>query len=143
MADLKEWVQPGILGLIGTAVAALFYRRANNKVGHDNARADRESRFEENLQARYEAAMGKISQLNAEIDDLKGKLAEADKRLTIVQMIADGDPQRAVELSQDSAFVDVSRPFRARPQVKPMTSPMDPFQAADPYAPPPIKKPPR
>lgn len=140
--EIRDYVQGGVLALFGTVITVLFTKRAHNKVETDNARATRESRFEENLQVRYEAAMGKISQLNDEIDDLKKKLAEADKRLTIVQMIADGDPQRAVELSQDSAFVDVSRPFRPRPQVRAPSS-HDVFQAADPYAPPPPKKRPK
>lgn len=135
--EIKELAQYGILGLLGTVITVLFAKRAGNKVATDNARANRESRFEDNLQARYEAAMGKISQLHDEIEVLRGKLAEADKRLTIVQMLSDGDPTRAVEITRDSAFIDLTRPIKPRQHDRP--SAHDPFQAADPYAPKPRK----
>lgn len=135
--DPKDMAQGGVITLLLGLVGWLFAKRASNVVKNANATDDRNSRFEDNLQKRYEHAMGRISELTAERDSLKVMLAEADKRLTIVQMIADGDPKRAVEVSQDSAFVDLSRPFRARAH-KPVT-PTDPFQAADPYAPKPEK----
>lgn len=131
--DPKDLAQGGVITAFLSVIAGLLGWRLHSKVKHDNAAEARESRFEDNVQRRLEAALGKISELNDELDSVKGRLAEADKRLTIVQMLADGDPGRAVELTQDSAFVDVRRPLRPRQQQRP--SPHDPFQAADPYGP--------
>ncbi len=131
-------LQKGILGLVGSILAGLFTWLMASRIKHQNAKDGRESRYEENVQARLEAALGKISELNDEIDALKFRLAEADKRLTVVQMIADGDATRAIEITRDSAFIDLTRPLRPRPKTPPPSS-LDPFQAADPYAPP--KKP--
>lgn len=134
--EFSKYAATAIVSLIG----GLLGWRGFSKVRSDIGKDARESRFEENLQTRYEAAQGRISELQLEIDALKAKLSECDKRLTVVQMIADGDPARAVEISRDSAFVDLTRPLRPRQRGGPSSS-MDPFQAADPYAPkPPPKK---
>lgn len=125
--------QTGIVGLLGAIVAGLLGWRLHSKVKSDNARDRRESRYEDDRQRQYEAVLAKNSELRGQLEDVARRLAEAEKRLMVVQMISDGDPARAVELSQDSAFVDLSRPMRPRAAVRP--SPSDPFQAADPYAP--------
>ncbi len=140
MGELKEYVQPGIITILTALIGGLWWKRASNDVKSQNARNDRESRFEDNLQARYDRAMGRISELTAELDDLKHKLAEADKRLTVVQLISEGDPQRAIAFAQESGFLDFERPLRRPPASPPRPSPYDPFQAADPYAPKPPKK---
>ena len=143
--DLHDdgYIRDGLIGVLVTLVlglAGLFGWRQHNGVKTANATADRESRFQDNLQQRYDRAMGRISELTDELDLVKARLAEADKRLTVVQMVAVGDPTLAIEISRDSAFIDLSRPMRPRPKVTPTTSPMDPFQAADPYAPPKRRK---
>ncbi len=136
--DVGSSAQTGLLTLLGLVITGLFTWLGISKVKHQNAKDAMNSRLDDGLEKRYEAAMAQNSQLRAELDRVKGLLAEADKRLTVVQMIADGDPQRAIEFTQDSAFVDMSRPIRPRP-APPRPSASDPFQAADPYAAP--KKP--
>lgn len=134
--DFEKAVGAGVVGLLGMIVTWLFARRGSSHVKHRNAQDERESSFQDNLQARYEAAMGRISQLTAERDELKAELEQARTKLTVVQMVADNDPKRAVEITRDSAFVDMSRPLKLRPAVRPPSS-HDVFQANVEYTPPP------
>jgi len=133
---LKDYAASGVITLLVAVIGVLFAKRASNKVENDNAHANRASRFEDNLQKRYEESMARNSELRDEIDLLKKQLAAANNRLAVVQMVADADPKRAIEIAGDSAFVDISRPLQPRKAKPPApSSPSDPFQAADPYAP--------
>ncbi len=49
MGELKEYVQPGIITILTALIGGLWWKRASNDVKSQNARNDRESRFEDNL----------------------------------------------------------------------------------------------
>lgn len=78
-------LQGGIVGLLGVVITVLLGVRLNNKVGNDNKRENRASRFEENIQARYDAALATVDQLNREL------LIERDRRETQSRRIKERD----------------------------------------------------
>src|SRR6185369_14385511 len=63
--------QKTVFGLLALIIAGLFGWRGLNKVGTDNARANRESRFEDNLQKRYDALTAANSELREECAQLR------------------------------------------------------------------------
>jgi chromosome segregation ATPase len=73
-------VQGGLLALLGTILVGLLGWRGINKVKTDNARENRESRFEANLQDRYDAALGRISELNAALQQARDGRALLEKQ---------------------------------------------------------------
>lgn len=139
MASLKEWLPEGLVALLVAMMGWLFHKRASNQVKNDNAGADRESRFQDNLQALNAALTIRVEELTKERDDLKADLMRAENKMAMVQMLADGNETGLLELARQSAFTDFDRPLRPRPPPRAMSS-HDVFQAADPYAPPPKKR---
>lgn len=78
--DLGNHAQTGILALLGTIIAALFTWRGINRVKNDNARENRESRHEENIQDRLDSALHEVRRLNAELLDSKDGRAVLERR---------------------------------------------------------------
>lgn len=141
--DIGGYIQAGTVTLLVSMIGWLFWKRASNQVRNTNQNADRESRFQDNLQARHDTLLARCDALAKERDKALADLQRAMARLEVVQMFADGNDNRAIELAQESGFADLSRPLRPRPKAKPAPpSSHDVFQAADPYAvPPPPRKP--
>lgn len=105
-------LQQGGVALILALVAGLLGWRGFNKVGNDNARGNRESRFEENLQKRLDAEVAKNSELREELQKardgralLERQLHEAKRRTRNLLDLLDDDKRAVVEKwVQDSAF---------------------------------------
>lgn len=120
MNDLSGSVQAGILGLLGTIIAVLFTWRGVNKVKNDNAKANRDSRFEENLQKRYEEAMTQNSELRAELREareghtlLKRELRDQTKRVrNLLELLEPQARQSVQRWVEESGFA----PFEEEPR---------------------------
>jgi hypothetical protein len=117
--DPKDYAQGGILTLLLAIITALFAWRGSNKVKTDNSRANRESRFEENLQQRYEAAMARNSELQDELRRerdgkalLMRKARDDGKRIrNLLEMLSDEERKQAERWVQESGFA----PFESDP----------------------------
>lgn len=88
------------------------------------------------------ALLERIDILTAERDELKADLGHAEAKMMVMQMLASGNEAGAIQFAKDSGFADIHRPLRPRPPPSRPSS-HDLFQAADPYSPPPSRKPPR
>jgi hypothetical protein len=110
--DPREYVQGGILAMLGSIITGLFTWRAVSKVKHDNAKEALDSRHEEAMQRRYDAAMARNSQLEGELRTAKDgrallerKVREQAKRLNILlEMLGDSERKQAARWIEESGF---------------------------------------
>lgn len=124
MAMDVSGLQGGILALLATIIVGLLGWRGANKVGNDNARSNRESRFEENLQKRLDAALARNSELREELAQAKDGRALLERRLKerdqkITALLASMGPEErkyAERWMPDSAFAPLSDPPRKTPK---------------------------
>jgi len=117
--------QKTVFGLLALIIAGLFGWRGLNKVGTDNARANRESRFEDNLQKRYDALTAANSELREECAQLREecvrlkdgrallerRILERDRKIaSLLAMMGPSERKQAERWMPDSAFAPFDGP---------------------------------
>lgn len=101
-------IQYGVLGILGTVIAGLLTWRLR----HDAAQDGRHSRFENNLQDRYDAALAKIEQLQTELQTAQDRretqarrIRERDLKIrNLLLMLAPNERESAERWMPESAF---------------------------------------
>lgn len=120
MEHLKDYIQPGIIALLSTIVVGLLGWRGVNKVGNDNARNNRQSRFEQNLQDQLDAEVAKNTALRDRItrlEKLELQLKERDRTIrAILQSLTEDERAQVARWIPESAFappdIGVKKPKR-------------------------------
>lgn len=138
--DLVSLVgQPAILMIVAAALGVggrEWVARARSGTNRIKADDDAHVSVLADVRAEKVSAVLREAVLLRQIEDLTKKLAEAEKRLTVVSMLSAADPASQVSVTLDSAFLDLDRPFRPRPKPRAPAPPTDLFQATQPFAPP-------
>lgn len=120
MAFTPDDIQKGVVGLLLTFIAGLFGWRSFSRVRADNAKEQRESRFEEQLQRRYEAAMARNSELQDLLEKARDGKAQLEQRVrdqsvrlkTLLEMLGENERREAERWIRESEFA----PFDPAPQ---------------------------
>lgn len=137
-ALLDKFVTPALLMIVAAALGVggrEWVARARSGTKRIQAEDDAQVSVLADVRAERVAAVLREAGLLKQIEDLRDQLANAQAKLTIVQMLADSDPNASAQVALDSAFVDTHRPLRPAPRRAPPVV-TDVFQAAEPYAPP-------
>jgi hypothetical protein len=108
--ESKE-VNGGLLALLTAIITGLFAWWGANRVRNDNARGARESRFEQNLQARYDALQERCDELVEQLQQARDGRALLARQLheqrhrtkNLLEMLAP-EARQAVERWVESSF---------------------------------------
>lgn len=138
-ALLEKFLVPALLMILAAALGVggrEWIARARSVTKRIQAEDGAQVSVLAEVRAEKVQAVLREAALRGEIDRLTVKLAEAEKRLTVVAMLSAADPSAPVEVTLQSGFLDLERPLRPRPAPRAPARSTDVFQAADPFAPP-------
>ena len=116
--DFERLIEPSLFAIVASAVAVggnEWRKRAKSGTGRIEAEDTAQIGMLQALRAENESLQLRVRGQQEVIDQLRDQVAQANTRMTVMQMLSSGDPNLVVQVAQDSAFVDLHRPLRARP----------------------------